>query len=217
VLLTETAENTNFERNKYTSKDSENNNFSTNAGSRLAVRSPPRFGSHQSERLDEYGMKIRRQSSIAALGERELTLQSVRKTPGCSRRLSPVVPSEEDCGKLMLCIKSRRYRLRKNRCFVSGHDFNRAAQAEKMIGFRICVRTGKLQVPPLRFAAVGMTRLGPVAQVDRRYHLENATSTLSSRPQRSGVEGPAVCQPLDGSHEEISLSRRLSSPCQSPC
>ena len=29
-------------------------------------------------------------------------------------------------------------RLRKNSCFVSGHDFSRAAQAEKMKGFSPC-------------------------------------------------------------------------------
>jgi hypothetical protein len=30
------------------------------------------------------------------------------------------------CRKLMFCITPRLYRLRKNSCFVSGHDFSRA-------------------------------------------------------------------------------------------
>jgi hypothetical protein len=34
--------------------------------------------------------------------------------------------------KFMLCIRARLYRLRKSSCFVSGHDFSRAAQATAM-------------------------------------------------------------------------------------
>jgi hypothetical protein len=50
----------------------------------------------------------------------------------------------------------------------------------------------KLQVPPLRFAPVGMTRGGLRCLGDSRC-LGNAIALpLSSRPERSAVEGPAV-------------------------
>jgi hypothetical protein len=35
----------------------------------------------------------------------------------------------------MPCIRARIQRLRKNSCFVSGHDFSRAAQSQKDLGF----------------------------------------------------------------------------------
>jgi hypothetical protein len=37
--------------------------------------------------------------------------------------------------KLMFCIRARLYRLRKNSCFVSGHDFSRAVKIENTSGF----------------------------------------------------------------------------------
>src|ERR1700722_12735140 len=62
---------------------------------------------------------------------------------------------------------------------------------------RACFRkaeqgSGKLQVPPLRFASVGMTRVGLRFLVDSSYRVEPAPLDLSSRPKRSVVEGPAV-------------------------
>jgi hypothetical protein len=47
--------------------------------------------------------------------------------------------------------------------------------------------TGKLQVPPLRCAPVGMTRLGVIAPLDLCCHLKNLTLTLSSRPERTRI------------------------------
>jgi hypothetical protein len=41
---------------------------------------------------------------------------------------------------LMLCIRARLYRLRKNSCFVSGHDFSRAVEE----------RDGEMRVVPIR-------------------------------------------------------------------
>jgi hypothetical protein len=37
--------------------------------------------------------------------------------------------------KLMLCIRARPYRRRKNSCFVSGHGFSRAVQSDIYEGF----------------------------------------------------------------------------------
>src|SRR5580692_10736424 len=58
--------------------------------------------------------------------------------------------------------------------------------------FRVCVRTGRetQQVPPLRYAPVGMTILlhGQVLLTEALA----GTAELSSRPERSAVEGPAV-------------------------
>ena len=59
----------------------------------------------------------------------------------------------------------------------------------------------KPQVPPLRYAPVGMT-----IQLDNeRYHSEiiDFSTKLSSRPERSAVEGPAV---------RLSLTQRLGAP-----
>jgi hypothetical protein len=52
---------------------------------------------------------------------------------------------------------------------------------------------GKLQVPPLRYAPVGMTTLGAVVLSRQLLSFKNPTLNLSSRPERSAVEGPAVC------------------------
>jgi len=41
------------------------------------------------------------------------------------------------------------YRLRKNYCFVLGHDFSRAVNVEIMSGFRVCVRTGLCNSSPV--------------------------------------------------------------------
>src|ERR1700677_1998433 len=46
-------------------------------------------------------------------------------------------------------------------------------------------KTGEQQVPPLRYAPVGMTHLFG-------YQHSSAQTNLSSRPERSVVEGPAV-------------------------
>jgi hypothetical protein len=51
-------------------------------------------------------------------------------------------------------------------------------------------REGKQQVPPLRYAPVGMTILLCPQELQREI-LDSATE-LSSRPERSVVEGPAV-------------------------
>ena len=62
--------------------------------------------------------------------------------------------------------------------------------------FRVCVRTGRetQQVPPLRYAPVGMTILlhGQVLLTEALA----GTAELSSRPERSAVEGPAVSLPI---------------------
>jgi hypothetical protein len=53
-------------------------------------------------------------------------------------------------------------------------------------------REKKQQVPPLRYAPVGMTILlwcQRILHDEKHYFLANA---LSSRPERSAVEGPAV-------------------------
>src|SRR5580704_158372 len=61
-------------------------------------------------------------------------------------------------------------------------------------GVKSLCETGELQVPPLRYAPVGMTRLRAEALPGQPLSLKNATLTLSSRPERSAVEGPAVRQ-----------------------
>jgi hypothetical protein len=50
----------------------------------------------------------------------------------------------------------------------------------------------KPQVPPLRFAPVGMTSLSLVEDLRFVSEVEAQPFTLSSRPERSEVEGPAV-------------------------
>src|ERR1700733_10418191 len=55
----------------------------------------------------------------------------------------------------------------------------------------------KQQVPPLRFAPVGMTiLLQQMAPRAVRRTAVNGPTELSSRPERSAVEGPAVSLPV---------------------
>jgi hypothetical protein len=62
-------------------------------------------------------------------------------------------------------------------------------------GFSICVRREKKpQVPPLRFAPVGMTILLCPQELQRE--ILDPAIELSSRPERSVVEGPAVSFPV---------------------
>src|ERR1700761_9495878 len=57
-------------------------------------------------------------------------------------------------------------------------------------------RVAEPQVPPLRFAPVGMTIL--VCPQELRREIRHLASELSSRPERSVVEGPAVQRPFSG-------------------
>jgi hypothetical protein len=52
-------------------------------------------------------------------------------------------------------------------------------------GIRVRTAAAKQQVPPLRYAPVGMTNLFRCQNFDLKIN-------LSSRPERSAVEGPAV-------------------------
>jgi hypothetical protein len=59
-----------------------------------------------------------------------------------------------------------------------------------------CGRTGKLQIPPLRFAPVGMTRFRVVYYLSSCCQLKNANLNLVINRSEAEVEGPAVCRVL---------------------
>jgi hypothetical protein len=63
------------------------------------------------------------------------------------------------------------------------------------------------QVPPLRFATVGMTILFRGEDLGIK-------TNLSSRPERSEVEGPAVLPRLYNSTVRSELARRFSESCK---
>ena len=66
-----------------------------------------------------------------------------------------------------------------------------------MLSVKVCVRISdavEQQVPPLRCAPVGMTKLWKLNKLNLQAH-----HNLSSRPKRSAVEGPADYQ-IAGSH-----------------